>query len=61
MVDATGLTGTYSVAIEMPQNPDDWGSTIFDVVEKLGLKLERREVPVDILVVDQVSKVPTPN
>jgi uncharacterized protein (TIGR03435 family) len=61
VVDATGLTGTYSVAIEMPQNPDDWGSTIFDVVEKLGLKLERREVPVDILVVDQVSKVPTPN
>jgi uncharacterized protein (TIGR03435 family) len=61
VVDETGLTGRYSVTIEIAQNPGGLGGTIFDAVEKLGLKLEPRKVPVDILVVDQVNQVPTAN
>ena len=37
------------------------GGTIFDAVEKLGLKLEPRKVTVETVVVDHVSKTPTPN
>ena len=34
--------------------------TIFDSVEKLGLKLEKRDVPTPVLVVDSVIESPTP-
>lgn len=61
VVDGTGLTGKYSVTIEISQNPDSSGNTIFDAVEQLGLKLEPRKVPIDILVVDQINQVPTAN
>jgi uncharacterized protein (TIGR03435 family) len=61
VVDETGLTGKYSVTIETWKNPDIPGGTVFDAVEKLGLKLEPRKVTVDIVVVDQVSKTPTAN
>jgi uncharacterized protein (TIGR03435 family) len=59
--DETGLTGEYSVTIKTSSNPDVPGGTIFDAVEKLGLKLESRKVTVDTVVVDQVSKTPTAN
>ena len=59
--DATGLTGKYSVTIETWKNPDLPGGTIFDAVEKLGLRLEPRKVTAEIVVVDQVSKTPTAN
>jgi uncharacterized protein (TIGR03435 family) len=61
VVDATGLTGKYTVTIETWKNPDVPGGTIFDAVEKLGLKLEPRKVSVETVVVDQVSKMPTAN
>jgi uncharacterized protein (TIGR03435 family) len=61
VVDETGLTGNYSVTIETWNNPDVPGGTIFDAVEKLGLKLEPRKVTVETVVVDQVSKTPTAN
>jgi uncharacterized protein (TIGR03435 family) len=64
VVDDTGLTGKYSVKIEWsidPGNPDFPGGTIFDAVEKLGLKLEPRKVTVGIVVVDHVAKTPTEN
>jgi uncharacterized protein (TIGR03435 family) len=61
VVDETGLTGKYSVAIETWKNPDVPGGTIFDAVEKLGLKLEARKITVDTIAVDRVSKVPTAN
>lgn len=60
VVDQTGMTGKYSVTIETWQGGIP-GGTIFDAVEKLGLKLESRKVTVDTLVVDQVSKSPTAN
>jgi uncharacterized protein (TIGR03435 family) len=61
VVDETGLTGDYSVRIETSSNPDVPGGTVFDAVEKLGLKLEPRKVTVETVVVDQVSKTPTAN
>lgn len=61
VADETGLTGKYSVTIETWKNADVPGGTVFDAVEKLGLKLEARKVTVETVVVDQVSKTPTAN
>lgn len=61
VVDETGLAGKYSVTIETWKNADAPGGTIFEAVEKLGLKLEARKMIVDKIVVDQVSKTPTVN
>jgi uncharacterized protein (TIGR03435 family) len=61
VVDKTGLTGEYSVTIETWKNADVPGGTVFDAVEKLGLKLELRKLPIETVVVDQVSKTPTAN
>jgi uncharacterized protein (TIGR03435 family) len=61
VVDETGLTGKYSVTIETWKNADVPGGTVFDTVDKLGLKLEPRKVTVETVVVDQVSKTPTAN
>ena len=35
--------------------------SLFTGIEKLGLKLDRRKAPVDVLVVDRASKEPTEN
>jgi len=61
VADETGLTGTYHVTIETWKNDDVPGGTVFDAVEKLGLKLEARKVTIETVVVDQVSKTPTAN
>jgi uncharacterized protein (TIGR03435 family) len=61
VVDETGLTGKYSVTIETWKNADVPGGTVFDAVEKLGLKLAPRKLTVETVVVDQVSKTPTAN
>jgi len=61
VIDATGLTGEYKVTLETWENANVPGGTIFDAVEKLGLKLEPRKVSVETVAVDQVSKTPTPN
>ncbi len=64
VVDKTGLTGTYDVTLYF--NP---GGTIEDpagnfkatVERELGLRLEKAKVPVDVLVIDHIEKVPTEN
>jgi uncharacterized protein (TIGR03435 family) len=61
VVDETGLTGKYSLSMETWKNPDVPGGTVFDAVEKLGLKLEARKVTLETVIVDQVSKTPTAN
>ena len=35
--------------------------SLFDAIEKVGLKLETRRMPMDVIVVDQMSKTPTEN
>jgi uncharacterized protein (TIGR03435 family) len=47
---------------EAPRDSNDSGATIFTALqEQLGLKLESRKRPVDLLVVESVEKVPTKN
>jgi uncharacterized protein (TIGR03435 family) len=60
VMDQTGLTGRYSVMIEISNDPDS-ENTIFNALAKLGLKLERRKMPIETVVVDRASKTPTPN
>jgi uncharacterized protein (TIGR03435 family) len=40
---------------------DPAGSSIFASVQNLGLKLEPRRLPLDLLVVDHIEKAPTAN
>jgi bla regulator protein BlaR1 len=77
IVDKTGLTATYDIALKWlpddssaPPAPDapaspistDPGPSIFTALqEQLGLRLESQKGPVEILVIDQVEKSPTPN
>ena len=61
VIDETGLNGEYKVKIETWQNADVPGGTIFDAVERLGLKLEPRKLTVETVMVDKVSKTPTEN
>jgi uncharacterized protein (TIGR03435 family) len=37
------------------------GSSLFSAIQRLGLRLERRKVPVEILVVDHLDRVPKEN
>jgi uncharacterized protein (TIGR03435 family) len=40
---------------------DPGGSSIFDSVQKLGLKLEARKMPLEVIVIDKLEKTPTEN
>jgi uncharacterized protein (TIGR03435 family) len=45
-----------------PDTPSDAsGSSIAASLQRLGLKLERRRMPIDIIVIDRLEKVPTGN
>ena len=63
VVDRTGLQGDYEVVLEMvPSSPDeDPVVSVLIAIESLGLKLQSERVPVEVLVVDAMSKVPTEN
>jgi uncharacterized protein (TIGR03435 family) len=70
VIDATGLDGFYEVKLEWvpsdlsAQEPADTpaGPSIYSAVQsQLGLKLEARRGPLDVLVIDNVQKVPVEN
>ncbi len=69
VVDMTDLAGQYQIHLEWTpssgttaQTDQPTGPTIFTAVrEQLGLKLEARKGPLDVLVVDQAEKIPTAN
>lgn len=62
VIDQTNLPGKYAFSTETwPDTPEEPGFTIFQSVEKLGLKLEPRKITVPTLVVDKLSKIPTEN
>ena len=59
----TGLTGYYELKLEwVPEGKDADGPTLYSAVqEQLGLKLEPRKGPVDVLVIDRAERVPLAN
>lgn len=62
--DKTGLKGNYDFHIKFApfDAADSSLPSIFTVVEQLGLKLQKQKnVPEEILVIDHVDRVPTPN
>jgi uncharacterized protein (TIGR03435 family) len=49
-------------SVERPDAPDESGPNLMTAVQQqLGLKLEPRKIPVDILIVDKADKIPTEN
>src|SRR5215471_9174312 len=68
IVDATGLSGKYdftffwSYAAMRPDAPPDSGPTIYVAIqEQLGLKLESKKVPIDVIVIDHIERTPAEN
>jgi uncharacterized protein (TIGR03435 family) len=81
LVDMTGLTATYQVALEIPFDElkrakiaaegrgavgdtaadPGGGSAMFGAIQQLGLRLEPRKVPIEVLVVDHAERVPVEN
>jgi uncharacterized protein (TIGR03435 family) len=61
----TGLTGKYDLELKWstrpPNSVDDGPDFITAVQEQLGLKLEKKKAPVDMVVVDHAEKTPTGN
>ncbi len=67
--DLTALAGVFNIQLEW--TPDEVaavdsdeaaGPSIFAAIQaQLGLKLEARKLPVDVLVIDHLEKVPTEN
>jgi uncharacterized protein (TIGR03435 family) len=67
VVDQTDLKGSYDFALnytpKVPAGIQTTGEqvTLFDAVEKLGLKLDTTTAPMPTVVVDSVDRKPTPN
>jgi uncharacterized protein (TIGR03435 family) len=67
VVDQTGISGPFEVKLDW--SPDDGtandvtsGPSIYTAVqEQLGLRLESRKGPLDVLVIDHAEKVPVDN
>jgi uncharacterized protein (TIGR03435 family) len=62
--DKTGLPGNYYFALKFAEEeaPADTDvPSLFTAVQDLGLKLEKQKVPVEMLIIDRIDKVPTEN
>jgi bla regulator protein blaR1 len=58
IVDETGLEGLFDfdMPLPFPADADPNLPTLFTALDQIGLKLESRKMPVDILVIDHVER-----
>jgi uncharacterized protein (TIGR03435 family) len=62
VIDKTGLTGEYAVNLEWAPESVPGGISVFSAIQdQLGLKLEPRKTPTEVLVIDRAEKVPVAN
>ena len=64
VVDRTGLTGNYDVDLKYApvDDPNSSLPSVFTALrEQLGLKVEKRDVPVNMFVLDHIDRIPTAN
>jgi uncharacterized protein (TIGR03435 family) len=68
VIDQTGLKGKFDFTLDLTgyitknMQPEDGISAAFTILqEQLGLKLESKKMPVEMLIVDRVERVPTEN
>jgi uncharacterized protein (TIGR03435 family) len=77
IIDRTGLTGEYDfslgfswldtqsgrmIRVTGPPPPEkEPEESIFQSIQKLGLRLESKKVPIDVIVVDHIERTPTAN
>jgi uncharacterized protein (TIGR03435 family) len=71
VVDDTGLTGHYDLTVQLfgteeemtsAVSKGDFGSSIFTLIqEQLGLRLEPKKLPLQMVVVDQAERTPSEN
>jgi uncharacterized protein (TIGR03435 family) len=67
VVDRTGIEGTFDITLKFVDgyrpraDAIPGGSTFTILEEQLGLKLELRKVPTEILVIDRAEKIPVAN
>ena len=63
VLDKTGLSGYYDFPYDISQEETlkDSAPSIFTVFEELGLKLESRKEPFDVIVIDSGNRTPIEN
>ncbi len=74
VVNATGLAGSFSFTLEWTPDetqrsgpaeaapPPAGGPSLFSALQdQLGLKLEGKKAPIEVLVIDRIDRVPTEN
>jgi uncharacterized protein (TIGR03435 family) len=69
VLDMTGLKGTYDLTLDWiterqakADSEPQTGQPIQDAIQdQLGLKVEHRKAPIDIVIVDHAEKIPTEN
>jgi uncharacterized protein (TIGR03435 family) len=73
VVDSTGINGKFDFTltfvyyprfpgfVQAPPPNGIAGPNIFAALAKIGLRLEKKKTPLDMLVIDQAEKYPSPN
>jgi uncharacterized protein (TIGR03435 family) len=66
VVDKTGIEGNWDLTISWTSREQlglagSDGVSVFEALERIGLKLEAETVPSPVIVVDRVNRTPTPN